>query len=261
MVEVTVIRPDFGRTADDYRRHRAGFPAELLAPLAAHGVGLAHQEVLDVGTGTGSLARLLAPRVRSVTGLDPSPPLLERARQVDAEAGISIAYRVGTAEHTGLDAASIDVVTAGQCWHWFDADAAAAELARVLRPGGLIAIVHLDWIPLPGNLVEATERLIERANPRWTLGGGTGLHPRWLTDLGRAGYRDIRTFSFDMDLPYSPEAWVGRIRASAGIGGTLPAREVAAFSRSLAGLLASRFPGDLLRVPHRCWAVVASRGR
>lgn len=254
-----MTKPDFGRTADDFRRFRAGFPTQLLGPLAAHGVGLSDQDVLDVGTGTGSLARLLAPHVHSVQGLDPSPQLLEQARQLDAEAGVSITYRVATAEHTGLDAESVDVVTAGQCWHWFDADAAAAELARVLRPNGWIAIVHFDWIPLPGNVVEATEHLIEEANPSWKLGGGTGIYPRWLTDLARAGYRDIRTFSFDLDVPYTAEAWVGRVRASAGVGGTLSDADVALFSDALAELLAEQFPSDPMAVPHRCWAVVARR--
>jgi ubiquinone/menaquinone biosynthesis C-methylase UbiE len=127
-----VIDPDFGLTAQDYRQFRAGFPIELLAPLASHGVGHPDQDVLDIGTG--SPARLLALDVRSVQGVDPSPQLLEQAAAIDAGAGVSVTYRVGTAERTGLPSESVDVVTAGQCWYWFDADAAAAELARVLRP-------------------------------------------------------------------------------------------------------------------------------
>jgi SAM-dependent methyltransferase len=59
-------------------------------------------------------------------------------------------YRVGRAEATGLDAKSVDVVTAGQCWHWFDRGAATREVARILRTGGHIIIAHFDWIPLDG---------------------------------------------------------------------------------------------------------------
>ncbi|MCA1820818.1 MAG: class I SAM-dependent methyltransferase [Pseudonocardia sp.] len=172
-----MIKPDFGRTAQDYRQFRAGFPIELKAPLAAHGVGHPDQDVLDIGTGTGSLARLLAPHVRSVQGVDPSPQLLEQAAAIDAGAGVSVTYRVGTAEQTGLPSESVDVVTAGQCWHWFDADAAAVECARVLRPEGLIAIVHFDWIPLPGNVVEATEKLIERRTRSGLWAAGPAFIP------------------------------------------------------------------------------------
>jgi len=252
--------PDFGRTAQDYRRFRVGFPAELLGRLLDHGIGNPDQDVVDIGTGTGTLARLLATRVRSVRGVDPSQELMDEAKELDTEVGVDVAYTVGTAEKTHLETASADVVTAGQCWHWFDADRASTEIARILRPEGFVAIAHFDWLPLPGNVVEATERLIEHANPCWTMGGGTGLYPRWLTDLSRTGFRDLETFSFDVDIAYPCEAWVGRIRASAGIGGSLTDEDVDRFSSRLRSLLLTEYPGDVLLVPHRTWVVVARRG-
>jgi SAM-dependent methyltransferase len=249
--------PDFGLTAQDYRRHRAGFPPELVTRLAGHGVEAAGRDVLDIGTGTGSLARLLALAGGRVTGVDPAAPLLEQARGLDAEAGVSVEYRVATAEATGLPDGAFDIVTAGQCWHWFDAPRAAAEVRRLLRPGGHVVIAHFDWLPLPGNVVAATEELILAHNPQWSMAGGTGLHPRWLTDLATAGFRDIETFSFDLDVPYRPEDWVGRIRASAGVGASLPEDGVRAFCEELTAVLRERFPDDPLRVPHRTWAVTA----
>ena len=116
-----------------------------------------------------------------------------------------------------------------------------------------------DWLPLPGNVVEATEALIERHNPAWRMGGGTGLHPRWLTDLAVAGFADLRTFSFDRDEPYSHEAWRGRIRASAGVQASLAPDEVERFDAELAALLRERFPADPLAVPHRVWAAIGTR--
>ena len=208
--------PDFGPTAQDYSRHRAGFPPELLRRLKIYDIGLPQQDVLDLGTGTGSLARLFAQAGATVTGIDPAAPLLEQARKLDRAAGVEIDYRVATAESTGLPDASFDVVSAGQCWHWFDAAKAGAEVRRLLREGGRTVIAHFDWLPLPGNVVAATEQLITTFNPTWTMGGGTGLYPRWLTDLAAAGFSDIETFSFDLNVPYSPEGWIGRIRASGG---------------------------------------------
>ncbi|MET8575381.1 methyltransferase domain-containing protein [Streptomyces sp. NPDC005012] len=249
--------PDFGLTAQDYRRHRAGFPPELITRLEREGVEADGRDVLDIGTGTGSLARLLALAGGRVTGVDPAAALLEQARRLDAEAGVTVQYRVGTAEDTGLPDASFDIVTAGQCWHWFDAPRAAAEVRRLLRPGGRAVIAHFDWLPLPGNVVAATEDLIRAHNPAWSMAGGTGLYPRWLTDLATAGFRSIGTFSFDLDVPYTPQDWVGRIRASAGVGASLPEDGVRAFSEELTAVLRDRFPGDLLHIPHRTWAVVA----
>jgi len=248
-------RMDFGHTADDYVRHRAGFPAELLDGLDALGLLRPDDRVVDLGTGTGNLARLIAPRVASVVGVDPSAALLEKAREL----GGGVEYHVGTAEDTGLPAGAFDLVTAGQCWHWFDGDRAAAEARRLLQPDGSIVIAHFDWIPLPGNVAHSTEALIERHNPRWTMGGGTGIYPRWLTDLARAGFEDLRTFSFDVVVPYRPEAWIGRIRASAGVGASLDEDQVERLSDDLRGLLAERHPEDPLKIPHRTWAVVARK--
>jgi SAM-dependent methyltransferase len=256
-MDASASEPDFGLTASDYGRFRAGFPEDLVGRLAGLGAVGPEVRALDVGTGTGSLARLLAPHVRSVVGTDPAAALLEEARALGAPPNLT--YEVGVAERTGFEAESFDLVTAGQCWHWFDAGRAAAELHRVLVPGGHIAIAHFDWIPLPGNVVEATEDLIRRYNPEWALGGGTGLYPRWLADLARAGFERIETFSFDLAVPYPHEAWAGRIRASAGVGASLPEDRVRAFSAELAETLAARFPADPLAVPHRTWAVVAAK--
>ena len=249
--------PDFGRTVVDYTRHRAGFPPETLDRLASHGVGLPGQRVLDLGTGTGTLARQFALRGCDVTGLDPSSSMLEAAARLDSESRTRVDYRLGTAERTGFPDASFDVVTAGQCWHWFDRPAAAQEALRVLRPEGRVAIVHFDWLPLPGNAVAATEQLILEFNPTWQLGSGTGVYPQWLRDLGDASFEGIETFSFDVAVPYTVESWVGRVRASAGVAAVLSEPQVEAFTVRLTDLLNSRDEPDPLLLPHRVWGVVA----
>ena len=247
---------DFGRTASDYARHRAGFPEALFDRLVQRGVVAAGQRLLDLGTGTGSLARGFARRGLQVVGLDPSRPLLDEARRLDDAAGVAVQYVESRAESTGLGAASFDVVSAGQCWHWFERARAAQEVRRLLRPGGRVVIAHFDWLPLPGNVVEASERLIRQHNPGWRGHGGTGLHPAWLGDLALAGFTGLETFSFDHAVRYSHEAWRGRIRASAGVAASVGADAVARFDAEHAALLARDFPNDPLHVPHRCWAAV-----
>jgi SAM-dependent methyltransferase len=247
---------DFGLTATDYARHRAGFPASLFVQLAEFGIGLPEQCVVDLGTGAGTLARGFAGRGCRVTGIDIARALMEQARVLDAQAGVRVEYLVARAEETGLESASADTVSAGQCWHWFDRGRAAREAKRLLRRDGQIVIAHFDWLPLSGNVAEATEALIQHYNPTWKLGGGTGLYPVWLRDLAEAGFTGIETFSHDIDVPYTPEAWRGRIRASAGIGASLPPEQIAAFDGDLMVLLETRFPGELLQIPHRVWAVV-----
>jgi SAM-dependent methyltransferase len=249
---------DFGKTASDYAAHRAGFPDSFFDRLRADGLVIDGKALVDLGTGTGTLALGFARRGADVIGIDPSAGMLAAARQAAQAKLLSVQFQEGSAESTGLPGDCADIVTAGQCWHWFDRPAAAAEIARILRPGGTLLIAHFDWIPLPGNVIEATERLIERHNPNWHSGGGRGLYPRWLTDLGAAGYRDIGTWSYDEWPSYSHAAWRGRVRASAGIAASLAPEAVASFDAEHAAMLVRDFPDDPLAVHHRVFCVLAT---
>ncbi|TJZ72067.1 class I SAM-dependent methyltransferase [Chitiniphilus eburneus] len=250
---------DFGKTASDYGKYRAGFPAAFFARAAALGVGVPGQQVLDMGTGTGTLARGFARQGCLVTGLDPAEAMLAQARLLDGEAGVRIEYRQGVAERTGLPDAAFDVVTAGQCWHWFQRVDAAREAWRLLRPGGMLALAHYDWLPLPGNMVEATERLILQHNPTWQGAGGCGVHGAHFADLAQAGFTGLEAIIFDVPAIYSHEAWRGRIRASAGVAASLPPHAVTRFDAELAELLRNRFPEEPMRVPHRVFLAVGRK--
>lgn len=252
---------DFGRTAEDYAAHRAGFPESLWDRLHTHGIAFDGVRVLDLGTGTGTVARALARRGAVVTGLDVSADMLAKAAELARGEGLTVQWTEGSAEATGMSDSSIDLVVAGQCWHWFDGARTFAEVTRVLAPGGRLAICHFDWLPLPGNMVEATEALIERHNPAWPMGGGDGFHTAWATGARIAGFGDVETFSYDLDQPYSHAAWRGRIRASAGVGGCLSPEQVEAFDAEHAAILSERFPSDPLMVPHRVFALIANPPR
>jgi SAM-dependent methyltransferase len=249
---------DFGKTATDYGRHRAGFPDAFFDRVFAIGAVVRNDRVLDLGTGTGTLARGFALRGCEAIGLDRSAAMLEKARELDARAGADVSYQEGLAEEIPFADASFDVVCAGQCWHWFDRTRVASQAHRVLVPRGRLILAHLDWIPQRGNVVEATERLIERHNPEWKMGGGNGVHAYELADAAAAGFIDIESFSFDLGVEYTHEAWRGRIRASAGVAASLPAHAIRRFDDELAALLARNFPDVVLSVPHRIWVVIAT---
>jgi SAM-dependent methyltransferase len=247
---------DFGKTAGDYAKHRAGFPDTFFERLATMGLIRAGMKALDLGTGTGTVARGLAMRGLEATGLDKSTALMEQAKMLDAGAGVAVRYVERTAEATGFPDHSFDIVTAGQCWHWFKRADAAEEVRRILTPGGHLVIAHFDWIPLPGNVPEATENLIRAYNDGWNLWGGTGMYAPWMRDLGEGGFRQIESFTFDMDTPYTHQAWRGRVRASAGIGASsMTPERVAQFDAELAAILQEKFP-EPMTVLHRIFAAI-----
>jgi SAM-dependent methyltransferase len=254
----TKYKTDWNNAAADYAKHRAGFPDWFFDRISAEGLFREGHRVLDLGTGTGTLARGFALRGGIVTGIDVAAQMMEQAKALGSAQGVSVDYVVAKAEATGMPDATFDLVSAGTCWFWFDGAAAAAEARRVLKPGGTLLIAMLAWLPLRGNVVAATERLIERHNPGWKMGGQEPHAGSDLRDLALAGFEARESFSIDYDIDYSHEAWRGRIRASAGISAALSADAVAAFDAEHAAMLAGDFPADPLPVPHR---IVAAWGR
>ncbi|WP_395021655.1 class I SAM-dependent methyltransferase [Dongia sp.] len=253
------FKTDWNQAAGDYAKHRAGFPDWFFDRIEASGLFRPGMRVLDLATGTGTLARGFARRGGIVTGLDIAPEMMAQAKALDAEAGVSVDYVQAKAETTGQPAAHFDLISAGTCWFWFDGDLAAAEAKRVLKSGGHLMIAMLAWLPLAGNVVAATERLIEKHNPAWTLGNYHAGGVRYMRDLANAGFGSRESFSVDYDIPYGHEAWRGRIRASAGVSAaSLSPEKVAAFDAEHAAMLSRGFPDDPMQVPHR---VVASWGR
>src|SRR5438477_13058409 len=110
----TTLRVDFGRTACDYGRWRAGFPDEFYQRLLAFGVGTPGQDVLDIGAGTGAVAREMAHRGCRVTALDRAHELLTEGRRLARDAGPDLAWIRALAEALPVRRASHDVVTAAQ---------------------------------------------------------------------------------------------------------------------------------------------------
>lgn len=248
-------------TAADYASFRAGFPDEFYNRLAGYGIvsgRTTRKRALDLGTGTGTLARGLALRGWRVTGLDISADMIGAARRLDAAAGVSVDYLVARSEATGLAAAAFDLVSAGTCWHWFDQRAAAREIHRLLGPGGQLVVAAMQWQSRPGTVVSATSELIHRHNPQWP-NDQLGFRFEWADDLSAAGLAIDDQFQFDVSVPYTHEAWRGRIRASAGVSASLEPAAVAAFDREHAELLRSLFPQEPLVVPHCILAIVARK--
>ena len=241
---------DFGKTAKDYARYRVPFAPRLFDRLSEYGIGVAGQRVVDVGAGTGLIAMAMSARGCDVTSIDSSLELL-------AEASNNAARIVARAEALPLDDNCIDVVTAAQCWHWFDREIAPREILRVLRPAGKIAVIYQTYIPMPTSVAERTELLILRHRPGWRHANSTGINGQVLRDLQIHGFAGIESFSFDVEIEFTRESWRGFIRTTSAIGASMSPQTLANFELEHQSLLLE-FP-EPLRIPHRQFAVVARR--
>jgi SAM-dependent methyltransferase len=127
----------FGDVADRYERARPLYPESALSELAARCRLRAGTAVLDLGAGTGKLTRQLVAIGADVVAVEPAAGM--RRRLVAEVPGAPVLD--GTAEDVPLPDASVEIVTAGQAFHWFDTHRALDEIARVLRPAGWLALL------------------------------------------------------------------------------------------------------------------------
>lgn len=123
----------FARQADHYSRHRPTYPQELFSHLA--GLCQRHELAWDAGTGSGQAAVGVAAHFERVLATDASEEQIAHAR-----AHPNVTYKRAPAHRSGLQDGSVDLVTVATALHWFDLEAFYAEVRRVLKPGGLIAV-------------------------------------------------------------------------------------------------------------------------
>jgi SAM-dependent methyltransferase len=240
---------DWGRTSSDYAEFRPGPPPSMYARLRELGVGIGGQRILDLGTGTGVLAREFARAGCRAVGVDVSEGQIEMARALARREQLAVEFRVAPAENTGLPAVGFDAVTANQCWLYFDRDRAVAEVRRLLAPGGVLVISHFSYLPRLDPIARRTEELVLRFNPQWTAADWSGdvpPMPRWVRgDFSLAG-----SFVYDEAIPFTRASWRGRMRACRGVGAALPADEVERFDVAHAAMLDAEVP-EHFEVLHR----------
>ena len=124
----------FGPVADLYREARPGYPPEAVAWTLEHAPG---NDVLDLAAGTGKLTEVIAATGAHVTAVEP----LEEMRRELAVTVPAATRLPGSAERIPLADGSVDAVLVGQAFHWFDQQCALEEMARVLRPGGVVGLI------------------------------------------------------------------------------------------------------------------------
>jgi SAM-dependent methyltransferase len=245
---------DWGRTSSDYAEFRPGPPASFYERLRALGVGIAGQRILDLGTGTGVLAREFALAGCHAAGVDISVEQIEAARALALGDGLRVEFRVAPAEDTGLPVASFDVVTANQCWLYFDRDRVVAEVKRLLAQNGVLVISHFTYLPRLDPIARRTEEIVLRFNPQWTAADWSGdvpAIPRWV----RGDFTLAGSFVYDEVIPFTREGWRGRMRACRGVGAALSPAEIERFDQEHATMLSASAP-ERFNVMHRLHAHV-----
>lgn len=241
---------DWGRTSKDYAKYRPGPPPSVYEILKVHGIGLKGQKVLDQGTGTGVFARQMARQGCEVIGTDLSPDQVQMAKALAADEGLTnVSFQASPAEVNPFPDHSFDVMSASQCFSYFDKSIWIPEAKRLLRPGGSFVYVYFHWLPLEDPISGATEKLVLQHNPDWDAHSEQGIAPQF-EPYAKGHFDQTGHFVYDEDISFSREVWRGRIRALRAIGATLTPEQVEAFDREHEQLLKERFP-ETFPIRHR----------
>lgn len=162
----------FSREVGAYQQTRPEYPPETLRQVFAEVGADSGLDIVDIGAGTGKLTRLLRPEFNRVIAVEPAPAMLAQLRREDAPFQIVQA----SAEDLPLPDNCADLVTFGQCWHWLDAPQASLQARRIMREGGVVAIifnqldVSVPWVHRLSRIMRSGD--VHRVDKAPQLGAG-----------------------------------------------------------------------------------------
>jgi SAM-dependent methyltransferase len=201
----------FSNRVEDYIRYRPTYPRAVVGLLEDE-CGLTRESVVaDVGSGTGILSELFLREGIRVYGVEPNREMREAGERLLSAYGNFVSVD-GRAEATTLADASVDFVTAGQAFHWFDPRAARGEFRRVLRDGGWAVLVWNSRRTEGTPLLAEYERLLleygtdyEEVSSKWAEGES-------ISALFGAG--EVRTKTFDNEQVLDFDGLKGRLASA-----------------------------------------------
>lgn len=227
---------DWGRTSKEYAKYRDIYPEVFYKKIVDRGLCIDGQNVLDLGTGTGVLPRNMYRYGAKWTGTDISPEQIEQAKILSDDAGMEIDYFAVPAEDIDFPKKSFDVITACQCFWYFDHEHVMPKMSELLKPDGRLLILYMAWLPFEDEIAGKSEELVLKYSPNWS-GAGEKRHPIWVPDVAYEYFEMEDHVEYDVMVPFTKESWHGRMKACRGVGASLSDEELAKWDDEHKGLL------------------------
>ena len=167
---------DWGRTSAGYAKYRDIYPKVFYEKIVERNLCVKGQKVLDLGTGTGVLPRNMYAYGADWVGTDISENQIEQAKKLAGELGQETEYLVAATEDVDYPDGTFDVITACQCFWYFDHERVMPKLARMLKPDGRLLLLYMAWLPYEDDIAGESEKLVLKYSPNWS-GAGETIHP------------------------------------------------------------------------------------
>ena len=232
---------DWDKAARDYAVYRDIYPQEFYDKISQRGLCKSGQAVLDLGTGTGVLPRNMYLYGAKWTGVDSSEKQTEQAKLLSK--GMDIEYICAAAEDIDFEANSFDVVTACQCFWYFDHERLLPKLLKVLKPGGRLLVLYMAWLPHEDKIAGMSEKLVLKYSPSWSGAGGE-VKPIEIPGVYNAYFEKVYHEEFKLPVRFTRESWNGRMKACRGVGASLKSSEVELWEREHKKLLSEIAPEE-----------------
>lgn len=202
----------FTNRVENYVKHRPSYPAEVTETLRVE-CGLNPESVVaDVGAGTGIFSELLLAAGWRVIGVEPNEKM-RRAAEERLGGRKDFTSRAGSAEQTGLPDASVELVVAAQAFHWFRREEARREFARILRPGGWVALVW-NQRDTSTPFLRGYEELLKRYSTEYGCSGHRHIDEAAIEAFFGGGDERVRRFVFPNGQRLDLAALKGRLESS-----------------------------------------------
>ncbi|MBQ8849570.1 MAG: methyltransferase domain-containing protein [Clostridia bacterium] len=232
---------DFGRTSADYAKYRDVYPEIFYRKIIERGLCVSGQRVLDLGTGTGVLPRNMYRYGASFTGTDISEEQIAEAKRLAREADMDVDFRVVATESIDFPDSTFDVITACQCFWYFDHERVMPRLSRMLKRDGRLLILYMAWLPYEDRIAGESEELVLKYSPDWS-GAGETKKPIHIPDAVYECFDMVGHEEYYLSVPFTRETWHGRMRSCRGVGASLSESELEAWDREHRALLAKIAP-------------------
>lgn len=216
---------DWGRTSAEYAKYRDIYPAVFYEKIAERNLCIKGQKVLDLGTGTGVIPRNMYHYGATWYGTDISANQIEQARKLSDKMNMEIFYEAVATEEVDFLDNTFDVITACQCFWYFDHEKVMPVLSRILKSDGSLLLLYMAWLPYEDEIAGASEKLVLEYNPRWT-GAGETMHPIGVPDCVYEYFETAYHEEYLIRVPFTRETWHGRMKACRGVGASLSQEEI-----------------------------------
>lgn len=227
---------DFGKTSKYYAKYRDIYPEELFDKLYEIGIGTEGSQWLDLGTGTGVVPRGMAKYGADIIATDISESQIAEAKEL-SNGMDNIKYIVSSAENINYPDNSFDVITAFQCFWYFNPKVIVPKIQSMLKPDGIFLKMYMSYMK-EEPITQDSNGLVKKINESW--------------NGASASVKDLTTHYFDkpkMDtmivkLPFTRETWHGRMMASRGVMASMNEEQIALFDREHRKMLEEKYPEE-----------------